>query len=284
MAQIDTLLNQIETLPASPSLLPRLLPKLGDVDENFDEVVEIISLDPALTVQLLRISNSAFFGQSEPIVTVTDAVTRVGYQSVYLLTAMIDGAGAFPQAANGTVDTGRLWAHSVTAAFSTKYVAETTGQDANLLFTAGLLHDVGKIVLAQIQPGALATTIYSLTEAEALEQEKKLFGCTHAEVGSALMKKWGLPDEIISAVNEQHAPKAEGATANPLGTCLELGNLFSHGQADRRVLASPQFLSRLKSLDLSPTATSGWLKKLQANQQIIDGMSQLEAVRRNAKK
>ena len=282
MTQIDALLDKIETLPASPSLLPKLLPKLSDVDEHFDEVVEIISLDPALTVQLLRISNSAFFGQSEPILNVQDAVTRVGYQSVYLLTAMIDGSNAFPQMATGTVDTGRLWAHSVTAAFSTKYVAESTGQDTNLLFTAGLLHDVGKIVLAQIQPDALNATIYNLSEAEVLEQERKLFGCTHAEVGSALMKRWGLPEQVIAAVDQQHAARAEGAAVNPLGACLELGNLFSHGQADRRVLASPQFMSGLSSLDLGPTAMQGWMKKLQANQQIIDGMSQLANVRRSA--
>jgi hypothetical protein len=98
----------------------------------------------------------------------------------------------------------------------------------------------------------------------------------------ALMKRWGLPSQLITAVSLHHEPKTPGGL-EPLAACLELGDMFSHGQADRRVLASPQFMTRLTALDCGPQALQGWMKKLQTNQQIIDGMSQLKNVGRPGK-
>ena len=279
MDHIEQLLDQVEMLPASPSVLPKLLPKLADVDANFNEVVDIIALDPGLTAELLRICNSAFFGQSEPIVTVQDAVARVGYQSVYLLVAMINGAHSFPIPSPRGIDVSRLWAHSVTTAFSTKYIAESAQQDGNLLFTAGLLHDIGKIILAQLQPGALNGELYGPTEEVGLRHEAELYGCNHAEIGTALLRRWGLPAKLISAVGHHHAPKGDQGL-DPLAACVELGDLFSHGQMDRRVLASPQFMSRLAALELGPQAMQRWFKQLQRNQAVIDGMSQLQNISR----
>ena len=283
MDNIEKLLNQVDVLPASPSILPKLLPLLSDVDAHFDKVVEIVELDPGLTAELLRICNSAFFGQSEPIVNVQDAVARVGYQSVYLLVAMINGSNSFPTPSPRGIDVSRLWAHSVSTAFSSKYIAESMQQDGNLLFTAGLLHDVGKIILAQAQPNAMNGELYGPTEDIGLQHEMELFGCTHAQVGTALLKRWGLPEKLITAVSHHHDPNSEKGL-DPLAACVELGDLFSHGQTDRRVLASPQFMTRLNALDLGPVAMQGWFKQLQRNQSLIDEMSQLQNISRPGKK
>jgi len=92
MKEVQELFSKIEVLPPSPSLLPKLLPALADVNANFDEVVEIIELDPALTAKLLQICNSAFFGPANPVTEVRQAVNQAGYQSVYLLVAMLNGS------------------------------------------------------------------------------------------------------------------------------------------------------------------------------------------------
>ncbi len=273
---IDGLLNQIEVLPAAPSLLGKLLPKLSDTDAHFDEIVDVIALDPGLTAKLLQICNSAFFGQTEPILSVQDAVARVGYQSIYLLVAMISGADAFPVTSANGLNIGRLWGHSITTAFSSKYIAESTRQDGNILFTAGLLHDIGKIVLAQIQPTIVSDRFYQLSEAESLAHEKETYGYNHAEIGTALMKRWKLPEQLIVAVSHHHEPR-HGNRLEPLAACLELGDSFSHGQTDRRVLSSPTFMSRLNALEVGPQDMQQWFKKLASNQAVIDGMSQLKA-------
>ena len=156
---IHKLLDSVDVLPMSPTLLPKLLPKLSDVDTNFDEVVEIIAFDPSLTSKLLQICNSAYFGHESEVQSVSEAVNRVGYQAVYLLVAMINGSGCFPVKSGSGVDAGKLWRHSITTAFNAKFVAESAGQDGNLLFTAGLLHDLGKVILGQEQPPAAAAEL-----------------------------------------------------------------------------------------------------------------------------
>ena len=77
MEEIQAILAKVEVLPTSPTMLPKLLPYLGDVNANFEDVVEIISLEQTLTAKLLQICNSAFFGQEEPVSTVAEAVNRV---------------------------------------------------------------------------------------------------------------------------------------------------------------------------------------------------------------
>src|ERR1017187_4056375 len=113
--------------------------------------VEVLPLSPALLPKLLQICNSAYFGQESEVNSVAEAVSRVGYQAVYLLVAMINGSNCFPMPSPPGVDAPRLWQHSITTAFNTKFVAESAGADGNLLFTAGLLHDIGKVILGQEQ-------------------------------------------------------------------------------------------------------------------------------------
>src|ERR1017187_3533362 len=197
MEKIRKLLDKVEVLPLSPALLPKLLPKLSDVDTNFDEVVEIIAFDPALTSKLLQICNSAYFGQESEVNSVAEAVSRVGYQAVYLLVAMINGSNCFPMPSPPGVDAPRLWQHSITTAFNTKFVAESAGADGNLLFTAGLLHDIGKVFLGRVHPEEAAELFRKRSGAASVERETKTFDSTHPEVGAALLERWKLPAQLV---------------------------------------------------------------------------------------
>ena len=205
---IRTLLDKVEVLPLSPTLLPKLLPKLSDVDTNFDEVVEIIAMDPALTAKLLQICNSAFFGHESEVTSVAEAVNRVGYQSVYLLVAMLNGSNCFPWPSPVGVEAGKLWQHSIITAFNTKFIAESAGADGNLLFTAGLLHDIGKVILGQAQPEQAAGLFRQPSDAASTEHELAVFGCTHADVGATLLERWKLPAQLALSVRHHHHPKS----------------------------------------------------------------------------
>lgn len=276
MDKIRKLLDTVEVLPLSPTLLPKLLPKLSDVDTNFDEVVEIIAYDPALTAKLLQICNSAFFGQESEVSTVAEAVSLVGYQSVYLLVAMINGSDCFPMPPPAGVDAPRLWRHSITAAFNTKFVAESAGMDGNLLFTAGLLHDLGKVILGQVQPQPqLAVNLFlNPSDAASLAQEEAVFGCTHAEVGAALLERWKLPLQLAVGVRYHHDPKA-AAGFERTAACVSLGNLVSHSQEHPKIIESPGFKDALSWLDLSTDHLERWNERLRDHQGIVSGMSRL---------
>jgi len=226
MDRIQEHLKHVEVLPLSPTLLPKLLSKLSDVDANFDEVVEIIAFDPSLTAKLLQICNSAYFGHKSEVNSVADAVSHIGYQAVYLLVAMINGSNCFPQPSPQGVDAVKLWRHSVLVAFYAKFVAESAEADGNALFTAGLLHDLGKIILGQeTAPPDLFRTA---SDAASLAREQAVFGCTHAEVGGALLEEWKLPAAIVAAVRHHHAPREAAEPARRQAACVSLADLIAH--------------------------------------------------------
>jgi putative nucleotidyltransferase with HDIG domain len=274
MEKIRKLLEKVEVLPLSPALLPRLLPKLSDVDTNFDEVVEIIALDPALTAKLLQICNSAFFGLETPASTVSEAVSQVGYQSVYLLVAMINGSNCFPCPTPAGVDAAKLWQHSIAVAFNTKFVAESAGQDGNLLFTAGLLHDIGKVVLGQVQPPGSGAIRLVPTTGATTERELMLFGCSHAEVGAALLERWKLPLQLVAAVRFHHDPiEAQGFKST--AACVALGNLLTHSELHPALVDGPEFKTALGVVKLEADQIPRWRERLREHQSLIDGMSRL---------
>jgi putative nucleotidyltransferase with HDIG domain len=255
-------------------LLPKLLPKLSDVDTNFDEVVEIIAFDPALTSKLLHICNSAYFGQESEVSSVAEAVSRVGYQAVYLLVAMINGSSCFPYPSPAGVDAGKLWRHSVLAAFHAKFVAESAGADGNLLFTAGLLHDLGKIILGQEQLPAAPDLFRKPSDAASLAREKEIFGCTHAEVGAALLERWKLPVQIVVAVRHHHEPK-QALGFERIAACVTVGNFIAHSQDRPQILERLEFKETMELLGLSLDLLKRWGERLRDHQGLLSGMSRL---------
>lgn len=267
-------LKQVDVLPPSPTLLPKLLPKLSDVDTNFDEVVEIIAMDPALTSKLLQICNSAYFGHESEVTSVAEAVSRVGYQAIYLLVAMISGSACFPYASTAGVEATKLWRHSLAVAFNAKFVAESAGLDGHLLFTAGLLHDLGKVILAQERNPAAAGLFLEASDASSLARERQIFGCHHAEVGGGLLEDWKLPAPTVAAVWYSHEPPGAGEF-EPLATCVGLGNLVAHGQERPQVLQQPEFSRWLDSLKLSPDLLGRWNERYRDHQNLVTGLSHL---------
>lgn len=274
MDQIKDILARAEVLPMSPSLLPKLLPYLGDVNANFDDVVRIISLEQTLTAKLLQICNSAFFGQDEPVFSVADAVNRVGYQSIYLLAAMINGSNSFPTPSPAGIDTCRLWKHSVASAFNSKFVAETAGQDTSLMFTAGLMHDIGKVVIAQLATAPIAAALPLPATAESLANERAALGYSHAEVGAALLEKWQLPPQLVASIRHHHEPQS-AADFKKISACVTLGSILSHSRETPALLTEPTFLSALELLKLGLEHVQVWQRQFNESQELIAGMSKL---------
>lgn len=274
MDKVSKYLEKVDVLPMSPTLLPKLLPKLSDVDTNFDEVVDIISLDQSLTSKILQICNSAFFGQQTKMTSVAEAVNRVGYQSVYLLVAMINGSSCFPCLPPPGMDATKLWQHSLCTAFNSKFVAESAGLDSNLLFTAGLLHDLGKVILGQMPEAAAAGLFSGPSDAASLAREKEIFGCTHAEVGATLLDRWRLPAQLIVGVQYHHQPKATLGFRN-ITACITVANFVTHSQEQPQILERPGFKEAMDLLGLSPDHLESWQESLRNQQNLLSGMSRL---------
>jgi putative nucleotidyltransferase with HDIG domain len=230
MQAIDDYIDKLRHLPPAPKVVPELLklPREPDVDSS--KVVKLISFDPALTANTLRMCNSAYFAAATPTADLQEAVTRLGFQQVYQLVAAASGARLLAPAQKGYgMDQGELWKHSVAAAVAAQAIATQLMDDTNVVFTAALLHDIGKIVLAQ----SLEASYFKLvreTETQQqslLEAEQKLLGVQHAEVGGRLLTRWRFSPNIVSAVWFHHTPQGAGSHQR-LAAYVYLGNMIAH--------------------------------------------------------
>ncbi len=230
MQAIDDYINGVRLLPAAPRVVPELMKLLNQADVDSSKVVRLISFDPALTANVLRICNSAYFGAATPTSELQEAVTRLGFKQVYQLVAAATGAKMLGAAQPGYgLDPGELWKHSVAVAVTAQLIAKKLGDNDGVAFTAALLHDIGKIILAQalesIYPKLVKET--EVNQQSLLEAEKKLLGVQHAEVGARLLERWKFPPNIISSVWFHHTPKGAGKHQR-LAACVYVADMIAH--------------------------------------------------------
>lgn len=230
MQELDDYINKVKSLPPAPRILPELLALLRQEDVDADRVVKLIEFDPAITAAVLRLCNSAVFAGAGPASDLPSAVTRLGFRQVYQLVAAVSGSRMLGAAQKGYgINGGELWQHSVTTAVAAQLIAQSNGDDESLAFTAALLHDLGKIVLA----GALEHIYAELVEnsqsqqAALIETEKRLLGVQHAEIGGRLLARWKFPENIVSAVTFHHEPAA-AAPHQRLAAYVYLGNMIAY--------------------------------------------------------
>lgn len=230
MEELDQYIQRVTHLPPAPRVLPQLLMMLSQPNIDSSRVVNLITYDPGLTASVLQVCNSAFFASAVQVTDIEEAVNRLGFQQVYRLVAAISGGRALAPGQKGYgMDEGELWKHSVTTAVACQLIARDHGVDENMAFTSGLLHDIGKIILADALKHIYAKLMQEVEQNQQsmLETEKKLLGVQHAEIGGRLLHKWKFPPSLVSAVWFHHQPKA----ADPhqkLAAVVYLGNLVAY--------------------------------------------------------
>ena len=206
---------KVQALPALPAMCRQILAAINDPNVNFDTLARQCAYDPGMTANVLRIANSAYFRAAQEIGSLRDAFVRIGARRLFEL-AMGQGAGpmlreAFP---GYELRKHELLRHSAwTAAASEQLAVELKLRAPDMLFTAGLLHDIGKVVLdpfveahrAQLHAAA------SQTGADFETAEREVLGMDHAQVGAAVLRQWHLPPQLVAAVEHHHNPAAGDA-------------------------------------------------------------------------
>jgi len=195
-------LMAVEKLPSAPEIARRTLATVNRDDASLHDLVKLIQRDQALAARLLRIANSALFAVRGRVASIPRAVTLLGFERVrdLALGLSVWGAreGSSPAARRFRK---RLWIHSSMVAAAARMLAERVQGDEAAAFTAGLLHDVGKLVLGL----RLGDTYWELLEdaadeGGAAEVERTALSCDHATVGGWLLQLWGMPSVLVDAV------------------------------------------------------------------------------------
>jgi putative nucleotidyltransferase with HDIG domain len=230
MQELDDFINRVKHLPPAPRVLPELMRLLKQDDVETSKVVNCISFDPSLTASVLQLCNSAYYAPATPIGDLHQAITWLGFKQIYQLVAAVIGARTLGPAQSGYgIDKGELWKHSVGAAVAAQLIARRLGDEENIVFTAALLHDIGKIVLSEALDQIYAKLLEETRgqQVSLVDSEKKLLGVQHAEVGGRLLARWKFPENIVAAVWFHHSPKG-AAPHDRLAALVYVGNLIAH--------------------------------------------------------
>ncbi len=203
---LDKLIMGVENLPPTPALVTNLLAIFKQPDVDVDRVVKLIRNDPPLTAEVLRRCNSAYFA-GEQVSDIFDAVTRLGFYQVYRVVVTIAGSRTMRAVPAGCgLRLEELWEHSFETAVAAGLIAHKLKEPDGAAFTAGLLHDVGKIVLASAGGAkyAMLKEMASVPGVTLPSVEADMFGFDHAAVGGRLLNRWKLPPEVTAAVAGHH--------------------------------------------------------------------------------
>jgi putative nucleotidyltransferase with HDIG domain len=226
---VQNLVSRIRTFPARPTIYVEVMKELRSANASAQSVGELVSKDLAISTKLIQVINTAPFGLLQPVTTPADAVLMLGMEITASLVLGIEAFAQLDRIKPLYFSLDQVWRHSQTVAHSAKKIAEVFSSDRDLIhdaFTAGLLHDLGKIALAMNIEEQYndALSVAREKKIRGWQAENEVLGASHAEAGAYLLSLWGLPAGIIESVAAHHQPAASMARSFNSTVAVHLAN------------------------------------------------------------
>ncbi len=232
-ADIVDLMKGLTKLPTLPVIALRAMQLIKDESSSAKELAELLSKDQAASARLLRVANSAFYALRRPVSTVREAIVVLGFANVQSLVLTSTVINQFAGDAESGFDRAQCWQHSVGCGIASEMLARCSRHpEPAEVFTAGILHDIGRMILDQYFHGQFLA-ILRLVAQEGIPSvvaEGRLLGTDHARIGGALARQWKVPDQLIEAISYHHDP---GSASEGVGIAqfVHLGDIYcmQHG-------------------------------------------------------
>lgn len=216
MRAISELIREVDSLKPMPQIAQQVMALAQDPRADTEKIASLIRFDPYITADLLKMCNSAYFTRGHAIDSVHDAVNILGMDRIVDLVVMKCGAANFSGEQKGYgLDEGALWKKAVSCAIIARDLALRVGiQDRQLVFTAGLLRDIGKVILSRFVGERLDRIQRLVTEDgySFREAEKKILGVDHSELSAVVAKKWGFSPRLQNLIWNSHIPEGYAFT------------------------------------------------------------------------
>jgi len=234
--KIDRIMAQVKAFPGMPDTSAKLLKMLKNPDSSAAQIEDVLKYDPGLTANILKLTNSAYFGIPSRVSSVKQAIVLLGWKRLLQLVMTMCMSTVMKKPVPGyDLSHGELWRHSVAVSVAAELVVKALKiPGADEVFTAALLHDVGKLVLGDFVQDDLQQIESMVSKGIAFEvAEFIVLGTDHAHIGARILEKWSFPEDLVNAVNWHHDPETceEHCTfsdivhvANILGLMIGYGN------------------------------------------------------------
>lgn len=256
--------ERVAQLPPLPEAVVAMVSTLDEGKASIRDVAGLLQRDQALTARVLRLANSAFYGVPGRVASAHDAVNLIGLRSLRSLVATAALAQSFAQPRATALNLGVFWRHTVAVAFAARSLAAAHALDEEMAYTAGLLHDVGRLALAAHFPQAHGALLQAGRQGlpGGRRLERRLLGTDHAEVGAIVAEHWHLPNPVVVVIARHHHPP-EAAESATLVDIVHVADALAHGLGYRheecpqgpRVLPAPWQRVGLERLPLEDIAT-----------------------------
>ena len=217
----------VDSMPALPKIVQKILELTRDFESSSKDLVQVIEKDPVVTVKVLRVVNAAYYGLPKPMTSINHAVVYLGFNTIKNLALGIAAIGMMPANNAAGFDGKQCLLHSLSTAGIAKQLAlRLVAVDPMDCFVGGLLHDFGKMVLAQFMPAQFRKALeLSQEDGTSLPMAlRKVIGADHAEVGAMLVEKWRFPVDLVESIRFQHGPDLKDT---PMIACVFTANQIS---------------------------------------------------------
>lgn len=269
-------LNTLRDLPAIPTVISQLLNALDNIDIPALQIAKLIERDQALTSKILQAANSPLYGFSRKISTVELAVVIMGFNAIKEIIISLVVQKFVKRYSKSLIDINSFWNYSVFCGAASKLLARKLGYKlAGEAFVAGLMHDMGILILIQhFNTDFRKIKIIQQEEKFSLTySEEIVLGCTHADIGAWLAEKWNLPTQLVDAIKYHHTPyftaiklQEEEKNNNKLNRFLEEDLLGSNATKSKYALNSNNKNSNNKNENVKTTTSSYKLNNSSSNQ------------------
>jgi len=282
MTSLNDIVEQIDLLAPIPAIATQIVTKSEDPNSSMSEIADLIVNDPALTANLLKICNSAYFSLPRKVESVKDAVSWVGLDKIVELVLTNSVAANFNKGLEGYgLGEGELWRHAVTSAHVAKSLAQRCGvsQNKHLIYTAALLKDIGKLILGRFVAFSFEkinilvhSQGYSFNDAE-----KNIIGMNHEELGAMVGEKWSFSEKLIYIIRHHHLTD-ESARQDLETTLIYLADVICMMMgicAGTDGLSYRFYSDVLKRLNVSEKDLQGIIAETSENQKKIEHLLKL---------
>jgi HD-like signal output (HDOD) protein len=211
--RIEAVINNVNQLPSMPDVIAKLLRMVNKEDFSFKEIAEEISKDQSMTTNILKLCNSAYFSKGNVITSVEKGIITLGLNEIKEIIMIVSAKPLLDKSLLGyEMEKGALWEQGVVVAEVAKRIAEATGRKdvADVVFTGGVIHNIGKVVIALFVHNTFAE-IMELVQKDGIpfsKAEHDVMGYSHEEIGERILSKWNFPQVLKSIVRYYRDPMA----------------------------------------------------------------------------